>query len=312
MRRGLLLVLEALAQHAIEYNYDECCTFQRQIRETRDKFEDTTDGQTAVALTTEAIDLIRDQNQEVEKFIRALAAEKQAIIHLMSESLLKVCARSEATAQNLRALEKELAKAFQLEEIRSLKAKMAGALDAICVEAQAQEEQLRELQPAVTVLSQKGASIDAVTGLPGMTEAEAAFRDVSKAGSPAYVVALTVRNLDVVNRRVSFAAGNRLLMLFSQEISQRLSVKDRLFRWRGPCFVALLPRDTGLASVRQEAAKFGSISKERTIEDNHSSIFFKMSTAWRLFQIPRASELSELSNQIDAFLLGQPHPDSPA
>jgi GGDEF domain-containing protein len=309
MTRGLLLLLEALACHAIDYDYDECSTYQREIRETREKLENATDARTAVALTAEAIDLVRNQNQEIDRFMRSLAAEKQAIIHLISESLLKVCTRSDTTAQNLRALEKELAKAFQLKEIRTLKPKIAEALDAICREAEGQEQQLLELQPAIAALGRKPVAVDTVTGLPGMDEAEAAFKEFARAGRPAYVVALTVRNLDVVNRRVSFAAGNKLLMLFSQEIAQRLSGNDRLFRWRGPCFVAVLPRETGLALVRQEAAKFGTISQERTIEDNHSSIFFKMSTAWRLFPVPRASEVAELSNQIDAFLVAQPHAD---
>jgi GGDEF domain-containing protein len=131
---------------------------------------------------------------------------------------------------------------------------------------------------------------------------------MARTGTSAYVVAVAVRNLDVVNRRMGFVAGNKLLLAFSQEIAQRLSGKDQLFRWRGPSFVAILARSNSLEAVKREAAKFGAIRQERTIEDANSSIFFKMSTAWRLFPIPRASELAAFSGQIDAFLFGEaPH-----
>jgi GGDEF domain-containing protein len=303
--QSLTSLLEALACHAINYDYDERTAFQREIRETSDKFENAVDSEAIVALTAESVNLVRGQSQEVERFIKGIATEKQVVIHLITESLIKVCTRSESTAQSLRALEKELEKASQLRDVRSLQTKIAHALDAICQEAAGQEEQLKELQPALLGLAKKTASVDEITGLPGLSEAEAAIKELAKTGASAYVVAMTVRNLDVVNRRMGFVAGNELLVAFSQEIAQRLSGKDQLFRWRGPSFVAVFARGNSLEAVKREAAKFGAIRQERTIEDENSSIFFKMSTAWHLFPIPRASELAGFSDQIDAFLLGQ-------
>jgi GGDEF domain-containing protein len=310
MATSLLLLVEALACHAINYDYDDCTAYQREMRENGEKFEKAVDARVAAAVATETINLIQEQTRAVERLISGLATEKQAIIHMMTESLVRICDRSESAAQNLRALEKELAKASQVEELRTLKTKLAVALEGICQEAEKQERQVQEIQPDLKALGEKTLALDSVTGLPGMSEAEDMFKALARAGGSAYVVALTIRNLDVVNRRISFSAGNKLLLLFSQEIAQRLSGNDRLFRWRGPCFVAVLPRETGLSSVRQEAAKFGSISQERTIEDEHSSLFFKMSTSWRLFSIPRVSELAKFSAQIDAFLLGEAPPIS--
>ena len=310
MASSLHLLVEALAAHAINYDAEHYSSYQQKIRDSGEKLKAAENGKSAVALATETIDLVQGQTAAVQQFINSLAAEKQAIIHLMTESLLNVCARSESTAQHLRQLETELGKASQVKEIRALKDQIATALDSICREAKGQEEQLKELQPVVAQLRMNKPASDAVTGLPGVTEAEEMFQALAHAGGPAYVVALTIRNLDVVNRRISFAAGNKLLVMFSQEIAQRLSGRDRLFRWRGPCFVAVLPRESGLRSVRQEAAKFGSISQERTIEDDHSSLFFKMSTAWRLFIMPPPADLPKLSKQIDSFLLGET-PDEP-
>jgi hypothetical protein len=97
--KGLLRLIEALAHHAVDQGYDQCSAFQRQIREAGEKIEKATDGLAAVAFSKEAIDLLRTQNQQVDCFIRALTSEKQAVIHL-SESLIRVCTRSKATAQN--------------------------------------------------------------------------------------------------------------------------------------------------------------------------------------------------------------------
>jgi GGDEF domain-containing protein len=305
MATSLLLLMEALACHAINYDYDDCTAYQRSMRENGEKLENAVDGQAAAAVVTETINLMKGQTEAVEGLLSGLATEKQAIIHMLTESLVKICDRSETAEVNLRALEKELAKASQVEELRTLKDKLALVLEAVCKEAESQERPVRDIQPALKALGEKKTVLDNITGLPGMSQAEEMFKLLALAGGAAYVVALTIRNLDVVNRRISFSAGNKLLVLFSQEIAQRLSGNDRLFRWRGPCFVAVLPRDTGLTSVRQEAAKFGSISQERSIEDEHSSLFFKMSTSWRLFTVPRVSDLAKLSSQIDAFLLGE-------
>jgi len=310
--KGLLRLIEVLAHHAVDHGYDQCSAFQRQIREAGEKIEKATDGLAAVAFSTEAIDLVRTQNQQVDCFIRALTSEKQAVIHLFSESLIKVCTRSKATAQNLRLIEKELAKASEIGALRELKPKLVQALDAICLEAQVQERQLEELQPMLRELPLRVLPLDEVTGLPGMAAAEATIREFAKAGTTAYVVALMVTNLDVVNRKLNFAAGNKLLLLFSQEIAQRLTANDRLFRWRGPNFIAVLQRENSISSVKQEAAKFGSISQEKIIEDDRSSIFFKVSTAWRLFAIPKTGQLRGLSEEIDAFLFGEAPQDPPA
>jgi GGDEF domain-containing protein len=296
MARGLLLLLEAMALHAIEYDYEECSAYQRRIREIRDKLENTTDNRDVLVLVGEAIRLLQSHSHLLEAFNRAQASEKQSIIHLMTESLLKVSGRSESTAQELRSIEYELGKASRIGDIHALRTKLSKCLGVLYEESKSSQGRVqggeKELGP-----------YDQVTGLPGLAHAKARVAELAAAKTISYVVVLVLRNLNVLNRRLGFLAGDRALKLFGQQIARRLSGTDMLFRWRGPCFIVAFSRTGGAESVRVEASKLGSISIEQTVEEDRS--FFKISAAWTVLPITNVVDVTELLMKIDVFVTEQ-------
>jgi GGDEF domain-containing protein len=296
--RIVVLLLEATSLHAIEHDPDELAEFRRQIGETIEKFEQTTVSRDTLIIAGEAVRSLQSYNQSVERFIRNLSAEKQAIISSMTETFIKLAHTSEVSGQNLRGIEKELAKASKLQDLRLLKGKMQDCLETISQEAARQEELARELK---TPGNNSLITHDQVTGLPTWQHAEARIKEMIDTRKAGYVLVLVVKNLDNVNRRVGYAVGDQILTLIGQSVGRCLSGADQLFRWRGPCFIAVLERSTKHAQVLAEAAKIGSISLEKEVEAQGRSLFFKTALAWTLIRFHDTSQTGEISKQIDAF-----------
>jgi GGDEF domain-containing protein len=306
--RIVILLLEASALHAVEYDPEEYAVFRRQMRETIDKFEQTTESRDTLIIAGEAVKLVQMYNQSVERFIKNLNAERQGIIGAMTESILKLVNTSETAGQTLRKIGKELSAACQLQDVRLLKSKLKDCLERICEEAGLHEERASKLKTpaghALLALSPK----DQVTGLPGLRNAEARIKEIAEGEGLGYVVALFVKNLDSVNRRIGFAAGDEILALIGQKAGRFLLPEDQLFRWRGPCFVALIERSENHDHVLAEAAKIASFRVEKEIESEGRNLFFKASIAWALIPIHDGSDSGEVSRKIDIFAAGQNQP----
>ncbi|HEY3940733.1 MAG TPA: GGDEF domain-containing protein [Bryobacteraceae bacterium] len=303
--RVILLFLEASALHAIDYDSEEQSTYQREIREIRDKFEHAVAQHDILILAGEANQSIQAYNRGVEKFIRSLSAEKQAIVNLMGEALLRVCSSSERAGENLRRIEKQLEKAVHLEDIRSLKSKLSECLDVLCREAERQEAQAREVKSQLAEPGNAIGPADHVTGLPGLRHAERYVRELAHAGTHAYAAPFFLKSLQVINRRFGYTTGDQILLRYSQHLTHHLGDKDRLFRWRGPCFVAILERFQEPDVVRSEVLHIASLGLEHSVESGDRSMLFKISTAWDLIPIPVGSGVAEISRKIDAFAAEQ-------
>jgi GGDEF domain-containing protein len=306
--RALWSVLEASVLHAIDFDPEECSAYRFRVRQICGQLEQATENREVLALVGEAIESMESHNRAIKEFIRNLSSEKQSNVDLMMESLIKLSLNSDAHNQNLRQIGKQLEKTCQLSDIRGLKRQLAKHLEDLNQEVARQEEQFRAAKAKLTEQvyalapsEDEVGAYDNVTGLPGVNHAECHMRELAAAGKCAYAVPFYVKNLEVVNQRFGFAAGDEILALFSQHISLRLANADQLFRWRGPCFVAILERTSEPDNVREEVRKIASVNLEHSFEISGRSMLFKVSTAWELIPIMNAPDVAEILRKINAF-----------
>ena len=98
--------------------------------------------------------------------------------------------------------------------------------------------------------------LDPTTGLPGKSDAEEAILALPAGRPGLYLAAFYIQRMEHLNARFGDTIGNEVLLFCSQLIASRLiQPADRLFRWRGPAFVALLQREDSLLDVRQEVRR---------------------------------------------------------
>jgi diguanylate cyclase (GGDEF)-like protein len=305
------LLLEAVACHAIESEPLELLAFQTCLREIVAKMEQSNNEAAMLVLTGEAIKSIETYNRSVQRSLGSQVKELQSIVSIFTRSMLQLSKGTAGSAAKLRHIERQIEKSSQTEDLRVLKTQLEESLEIICEEAAEQERrsdqiasELRDTMSrpaAAAVLSEAVADLDMITGLPNFRSAEEAIRSAIAARKGTYAVLFCVDRLEVINGRFGFSVGDRILMLFGQHLAQRLTKDDRLFRWRGPGFLALIDRSGPEISIRAEVARVVSARLEQEIELGDRSILLPISASWMLTGVAD-STLDKISKKLDAFL----------
>lgn len=263
-----------------------------------------------MGITVEAIKTIEEYNRGVQHSLGSQIKELQSIVSLFTRSMLQVTKGSAASATKLRQIERQIEACSHAADLRTIKVQLQQSLDVICQEAGQQErraeavsEQLREAMSrpeSAAVLSEAVSDLDLVTGLPDSKVAEQAIRAAIASGTNCYAALLCVERVEVINSRFGFPVGDRILMLFGQHLAQHFAESDRLFRWRGPSFLAILDRTGPEMAVRAEIARIVSTRLEQEIELRGRSVLLPISSSWMLTSLANAS-VEQVTEKLDIF-----------
>jgi diguanylate cyclase (GGDEF)-like protein len=312
--RLVWLILEGVACHAVEADAADRQAFQDSLRGVATKMEESAGRPASLVLVGEAIKTIETYNRAVQRSLGSHIKELQSIVSMFTRSMLQVSKGSAASANKLHQIERQIEKSSQSEDLRAIKLQLEQSLEAICGEAAEQDRRSADLSDqihkavarpeAAAVLSEALGDIDLTTGLPNQRAAERALRAAVSDGVATYVVLLCVDRLDTINSRFGFSVGDRILMLFGQHLAQKFSNTDRLFRWRGPGFLALLDRSGPESSVRAEVARMVSARLEQQIELGERSVLLPIAASWMLANTQNCT-FEKINQQLDAFSAAQ-------
>jgi GGDEF domain-containing protein len=86
-------------------------------------------------------------------------------------------------------------------------------------------------------------------------------------------------------------AGDEILVKFVHTVRDKLQTGDRLFRWSGPTFLALLPRSDGLERTRGEIGRLMEARLEHTIQTPSRSMMVPVTARWTVFPMMAAPRL---------------------
>src|SRR5262249_54644844 len=114
--------------------------------------------------------------------------------------------------------------------------------------------------------------LDPVTGLPNWKEAERAVRQALASPPGKFVVLAVVTPLHAGSACFGYAVGDRILNTCAQHLVASLSANDKLFRWQGPAFLAILTRHERIDQVRAEVRRFADVKLEETAEFGHREV----------------------------------------
>jgi diguanylate cyclase (GGDEF)-like protein len=312
--RLIWLILEAVGSHAVEADPAEREAFRSSLRELVTKMEQAESSDGTLVLVGEVIKSIETYNRGVQRSMRSRMTELQSIVSLFTRSMLQLSKGSTASGVKLRQIEHQIEKCSQAEDLRTLKSQLKESLETICEEAAGQERRSKQIsdqlletmsRPESAVLLEEACSdIDQITGLLNFRSAEQALRSAIATNAHGYAVLIAVERVEVINTRFGFAIGDRVLMLFGQHLVQRLSKNDRLFRWRGAGFLALLDRTGSEMSIRAEIARTLSPRMEQEIELSGRSVLLPINSSWMLTSLAGAS-MEKITQKLDQFSIGQ-------
>jgi GGDEF domain-containing protein len=314
LTRVTSLLLEGIAIHAVECDTGDRNEFQSSIRRFRKIVEGMSDPSEILVTTGAAIQTLENYNRGIERFIRIRGKEYEEMVGMFSKALLEVSNAGESSTQSLQRIEKDLRSVSQIDNLRELKAKLGESLKALSEESARQKRCSEDLANAMQenltiaqspVSTRAAVEMDPITGLAGHSAAERELRVLIAAGESRYVAIFCVERLDLINSRFGFAAGDQILMMFSQYVAQQLSGNDRLFRWRGPCVVAILARQGNFSELQAELRRAASVRLEHNVTIGSRSVLLPISQCWSVLKVSGTSGPEELFARVDSFVAGQ-------
>jgi GGDEF domain-containing protein len=311
--RVATLLLEGIALHAVECDPAERSEFQNAIRKCRRQVEDMEVSGDVLVSTGAAIQTLENYNRGIERFIRIRGKGLEEMVGMLKKSLIEISHAGESAVQNLNGIEKDLHGISQIDDLRELKTKLASSLKILAEETTRQKNQSEHLTAdlektisgAQCALQGSSVEFDSITGLAGHAAAVRAMSALVSAGESRYVAVFCVERLDLINSRFGFAAGDQILVIFSQYVAQQLSGTDKLFRWRGPGVVAILQRPGNFSEVQFELRRSASARLEHSISIGSRLVLLPIAQSWSLLKLSGDTSAEDLSAKIDAFVASQ-------
>jgi GGDEF domain-containing protein len=290
------MLLQGMALHSFESNTEPAEKFQNAIRKVRSDFEKVDDDQdSALLLAGSAIRLMEDYNNSVEQRARARQNEFEAVVALLAEALLEVSRASAETMVAFKEIERDLASASGIDALRRAKERLAHAVESL------RDEVANPLSHSAVPRGE----VDSATGLPDYGFAADALAQVWQRRDGYYAAIFSAERLETINMRFGFAAGDQVLRTLSGHVAKSLGPKDRLFRWRGPCLMALIRRDAPEALVAAELARTAQAKLEHAITMGEREAMMSVSTTWSLFPLRTATGIDDVLSQMNTFAAGR-------
>jgi len=311
-RKVLSIFLEKIATGCVHCDNVEHDVFRAEMNLLRDQAENFVSPAVMLATAGSAAQAMENYNIEITELLRKHSSELQAIVHLITETALKIGAGNARATQRLQELGHRFEQAGDLEDLRAIKASLNDCLSSFREEVVRQKAEsdgaIRALQLEIerrpSGINPPSDRYDTVTGLPRQTAGLLAMHAALHNNKRLYVVAMVVKGIQSVNTRFGSEFGDRLLRVFKENVESKLSRADRLFRWDGPAIVVLMDRIDPIGQVRGNIRRILDERLEQTFHLDGRSVRIPIIAEWIAF--PLIPPMDTAAKQIDAFIAGQP------
>lgn len=294
LNRVISVLMQGIALHGLQYDETAFRTFQDGVWKMRTSFDQATDDDSAMLLAGAVIRLLEEHNDSAQSHLRARHLEVSGMTELFAETLLDVTQANPQTVSQVRGMVHEITRASSMNTLAAVKIRLDTCMAEIRAKAQIRTAGLRAGQVTST-------TTDAVTGLPDAGSAIEALARVWQSRKDQYLGLFALEYLETINQRFGFKSGDELLQLLGQQASRHFSHPDQLFRWRGPCLVALIDRHAPESFVASEFARAipPRLENATTVRDREAMV--RVSTSWSMIRLDELSALDEAIARMNEF-----------
>jgi diguanylate cyclase (GGDEF)-like protein len=143
--------------------------------------------------------------------------------------------------------------------------------------------------------------------MPGLLSQRKAAEDAIRASlalsGKTFVVTMVMDSLQAINQAYGNEVGDRVLRELGLHIQRNLALADRLYRWTGPTFTALLRREESIDEIRAMIRRVLEPPPEKEFDADGRKVRVPLSTVWSVVAlIPPASNIY---SHIDRFVASQ-------
>jgi len=286
--------------------------FRAEIRQITGPLTPDLPVENVLALAKSAVAARNAFDRRLANAVEKQAADFQVIIRMLQESLAKVAGERAAAVEGFSRIGEELQRGTAFKDLPALKQHLSGCLANLKTEIErertASRELIEKLQTQVgnlrgPVLTELPPHAGGSGELGGQSDCIAAIEHLIHAGVRCFAVVMVVNRVQRINARFGRDAGDRMLSRFSQNARDVFSESDRLFRWQGPAFVALLERTEPFDRVRAQIKRMLDTPIQESYEISGRSVLIPISAAWSLMLIN--PPITGLEKQIETFIASQ-------
>jgi GGDEF domain-containing protein len=281
--RTAAILLQGIARHAFPSSADALEQFEFDMESLGSRFEGVQDDDAAVRLACEAVECLQSYKASTEGFIAEEGKQMRRALAQLADSL------------SLLHLSTELENAPPTGDLVALNTGLRLFIRRICTEVdtlrQRNQEILQDLDRAAKL------DVDAGTGLPGVSSAVRAIRTSMERGLARHIYAFRIENMEATNRRFGFKAGDQMLLHFAQYVAQRLGADDVLFRWRGPCFVAVS------AAAAADVSRIVTARLEHSVTVGTRQVEVPIASSWNMVKLGPGSSMDAVLLRLDEFAI---------
>jgi len=307
------LIIQGIALHTVHGEEAAYEQFQADVERLANTLAADAKPAELMVAAGELTRALEDYGRSTTEFIERQNCELHNMVSMLTQTVIKVGANSEASAAKLREIEKALAQARIVEDIKVLKMRLGECLNTVHAEAERQKAEgkatIAKLQSELSATRDRAGTVarpkevDTVSGMPSKREAEKALRSLAASPEDKYVIVVVVNRVNAINARFGYAVGDQILTRCAQQFRTGLAESDELYRWQGPAFLAILPRKTRVDEVRSEIRRFADEHLEQTIEIGNRTVIVPVSSNWSV--LTPSSSFDALLKKIEAFTAAQ-------
>lgn len=313
LRRMILLIMQAVENYAIPGDEIDYELFRADVRSMAKGFDRAIGADDILILAGRLSASMKDYFEHTSRFLSTHSGEYQKMVSMFTETVSSFGASGQRSVTNLRDIEQQIERATVIEDIRTLRLRLGQCLGTIREEIDRQETLAVELLAPVSQSSETsptkteddlapGSEVknDPVTGFPTVNEAEAALSHGLQSGHPSFAVAIVAKGANAIYSHLGRKVGDDILHEFSERLQFLSRNGDRIFRWRGHGFVAILRRSTTVAQVKRELSSLSAVRLDDPIEVGERLTWMPVSAAWDVIAV--VPPLSSLLQSINEFI----------
>ena len=277
--------------------------FELGMRELLHRLEDKPAPADLLNVALQALQALETATRRAGRYFREQSRHLQTIVEKLSETIAEISAQSDASILPLQSLERQIAQASNLDDLRTLKTSLASCLAAVKAAALAHRD---------GTLSRL-ARLREHAGGPGAEKPSAPGESPPgrQAAGADYLAAFRLQRAGSILTRFGPSTQEQMLAVIGETLESVRGPADRLRRCKGPSFLLLLRSSENLAAVRRRCAAAVARIGQRYVEAGKNSALLAVGVDWNVFAPAQYQSPEAALAEAEVFLEGRQAEESP-
>ena len=307
MQMGRLLI-SAIATHMVRGNEADFQELRRTLIRLGRQLEGSPSAMDVLSISSDAVEAFETHCQRTAEYFRGQNEEKQSMVTMLTDTVADLSGQTDASVTRLQAIEKEVAQASELDDIRTLRARLEDSLRSLREAAAHQRSgaaaMVKRLQEQIEE-ARKQASGDRGPSRSNYSEIDLTPEPSGGPVHPistAYVAAFRLQRAEHIATRFGEAVKLQMLSMIGTQLKTLLGPTDRLLRWKGTSFVMFIYSAAALHEIRARISEVIATTGQHYIEVGTKSALLSVGVDWILFPQSDRPSLEAVFTEVDAFL----------